>query len=124
MKPAWLLRLYPQRWRRRYGEEFLALLDEVPLTPSALLDILRAAIDAQVRTFRATIKEFRMQNIYRSTAIAVFCTYIGFVLAGLGFHATLDDSPFVPMSHLHPELAVLVVIVEIGAVIALLAVLA
>lgn len=28
----WLVRLYPARWRERYGEEFYALLCELPLT--------------------------------------------------------------------------------------------
>lgn len=43
-----LLRLYPRDWRERYGEEFLALLEERP--PDALdhVDIVRGAIDARV----------------------------------------------------------------------------
>jgi Clp amino terminal domain, pathogenicity island component len=42
----WLLWLYPRRWRRRYGDEFLAVLEERGFSVTALLDILRGALDA------------------------------------------------------------------------------
>jgi hypothetical protein len=42
----WLVALYPARWRARYGDEFLALLDEQPVTPTLVLDVIRGAIDA------------------------------------------------------------------------------
>jgi DnaJ homolog subfamily C member 28 len=48
-KRAWLLALYPRRWRARYGEEFLALLEDTPLSPRMVLDCLRGALDAHVR---------------------------------------------------------------------------
>jgi hypothetical protein len=45
----WLLRLYPARWRQRYGDEFLALIDTQPLTSAVVLDIVRGAFDAWLR---------------------------------------------------------------------------
>jgi DnaJ-like protein len=45
----WLLSLYPRAWRRRYGDEFLAVLEESRLTPSLLIDCLRGALDARLR---------------------------------------------------------------------------
>jgi hypothetical protein len=45
----WLLRLYPTRWRRRYGDEFSALLENQPLTLKVALDILIGALDAWLR---------------------------------------------------------------------------
>ena len=42
-----LLRLYPEGWRRRYGEEFLALLEDLPLTPPVLWDVLKATLVAR-----------------------------------------------------------------------------
>ena len=48
-KKAWLLALYPRRWRARYGEEFQALLEDTPLSPRTVLDCLRGALDAHVR---------------------------------------------------------------------------
>jgi hypothetical protein len=44
-----LVRLYPQAWRERYGDEFAALLEERPPTPSDVLDTLRGALDAHLR---------------------------------------------------------------------------
>ncbi len=43
----WLLALYPARWRARYGDEFAALLDEEPLTPTLVIDVIRGALDAR-----------------------------------------------------------------------------
>ncbi len=46
MRP--LIRLYPRAWRRRYGEEYAALLDELPPRPGIVIDVLRAAADAHL----------------------------------------------------------------------------
>jgi hypothetical protein len=45
---ALLLRLYPARWRTRYGEEFTALLGERPLGPFDVADVLLGALDAHL----------------------------------------------------------------------------
>jgi hypothetical protein len=45
---ALLLRLYPARWRTRYGDEFAALLAERPLGPFDVADVLLGALDAQL----------------------------------------------------------------------------
>ncbi|MGH2477033.1 MAG: hypothetical protein ACRDIL_17380 [Candidatus Limnocylindrales bacterium] len=44
-----LIRCYPATWRARYGDEFEALLDERPLGPLDVADILLGAFDAQLR---------------------------------------------------------------------------
>jgi hypothetical protein len=41
--PTQLLRFYPRLWRRRYGEEFLALLASAPITKRTVWDVIRAA---------------------------------------------------------------------------------
>ena len=46
---AFLIRLYPAPWRARYGDEFAALLEERPLGPLDVADILLGAFDAQLR---------------------------------------------------------------------------
>src|SRR5512134_2311550 len=45
----WLLALYPRAWRRRYGDEFLALLEETPASPRLVADCLWGAADAHLR---------------------------------------------------------------------------
>jgi hypothetical protein len=42
-KAAFLVRLYPRRWRRRYGDEFLALLESSRLDRRLVLDVVRGA---------------------------------------------------------------------------------
>lgn len=48
-----LLRLYPGRWRRRYEDEYAALLDDLELRLTDLLDMVLHACLAHVR-LRAT----------------------------------------------------------------------
>lgn len=43
-----LLRLYPARWRARYGAEFETLLRERPLGPFDVADVLLGALDAHL----------------------------------------------------------------------------
>jgi len=45
---ALLLRLYPAAWRRRYGDEFAAVLEERPLGPFDVADVLLGALDAHL----------------------------------------------------------------------------
>jgi hypothetical protein len=43
-----LVRLYPRAWRDRYEAEFLALVEERPLTLGDVVDTVRGAVDAHV----------------------------------------------------------------------------
>jgi hypothetical protein len=47
-----LLRLYPRRWRERYGEEFELVLRGTPPGAATVLDVVRGAVDAHVRALR------------------------------------------------------------------------
>jgi drug/metabolite transporter (DMT)-like permease len=46
---SFLIRCYPARWRARYGDEFESILEERPLGPFDVADILLGALDAQLR---------------------------------------------------------------------------
>jgi hypothetical protein len=46
-----LLAMYPARWRRRYGEEFRAVLESRPLGPFDVADVLIGALDARLTRF-------------------------------------------------------------------------
>ena len=56
MRPETLLRLYPRAWRERYGEEFLALLEQEGMRPGLVMNVLAGAFDAWVspRTSKGT----------------------------------------------------------------------
>jgi len=45
---AFLVRLYPRRWRDRYGEEFGALLEVEPTNPGTIADVVLGAVDAHL----------------------------------------------------------------------------
>src|SRR6185437_2256850 len=60
---GWLLRLYPRAWRQRYGPEFTALLEQQPLTPRSVLDVVRGALDAHwTARRRQRSQEVRLQS--------------------------------------------------------------
>lgn len=44
----WLVRLYPARWRARYGEEFGAALASQRVSVGMLLDVIGGAVDAHL----------------------------------------------------------------------------
>lgn len=117
-----LLRLYPAAWRARYGEEFAALLEDQPLTPRIALDTLLGALDAHVVTLGSQGR-IGMVNRLRSSQIAVFCAYIAFVVAGIGFQKMTEYDDFMA-ARSHTLVGVPFDIVVAGAAISLLAVLA
>ncbi len=43
-----LLRLYPRRWRARYGEELTGMFASTPLSLSLAIDLIAGAIDARM----------------------------------------------------------------------------
>ena len=48
-----LVACYPKAWRRAYGEEFAALLEQTRLTPRAVLDVLVQAAKLHASAHRA-----------------------------------------------------------------------
>lgn len=120
---TWLLRLYPAGWRDRYGDEFDALLEDCPLTPFALVDVLLGALDAHIEPIDNNGRIVRMLNRPRRGAIVIFCAYIAFVLAGLSFNQMIEDD-LRALDGPHPDLAAVYYVVAGGAIVALLAVLA
>ena len=46
---ALLIRCYPAAWRERYGDEFASILEERPLGPFDVADVLLGALDARLR---------------------------------------------------------------------------
>jgi len=80
MRP--LLRLYPRRWRERYGEEFAVILRATPPGPGTVFDVVRGALDAHVR-------EVRPGPLLRAGLLALCADVVGW----LDFHATDDVQP-------------------------------
>jgi hypothetical protein len=110
-----LIRCYPATWRARYGDEFLAILEERPLGPFDVADILLGALDARLRSRRrrtATAKGRGFPMSLRVGGIAAILGAIAWAVAGvlsLGLVGDVDDG--VPVAMLMAGMLVLVVAV-------------
>jgi hypothetical protein len=49
----WLARLYPRRWRERYGREFDALLEDMNLTVLDVFGVVRSALEMRIKSTSA-----------------------------------------------------------------------
>jgi hypothetical protein len=67
MNPNRLVRFYPSAWRERYGDEFLALLEDRPPRRRDVLDIVWAALDAHLFP---QASEGRLPMLIRITGLA------------------------------------------------------
>jgi hypothetical protein len=54
---SWLLWLYPRAWRRRYGDEYLALIEQLGVGPGVVADALVGALGAHLETLRGRAPE-------------------------------------------------------------------
>jgi hypothetical protein len=79
------LALYPRTWRRRYGAEFGAVLDEQRFSPGLILDVVLGAIDAHLDPqvaddgegpFRRQLKDVIMKGLRSRTVL----TAVGLLL--------------------------------------------
>lgn len=61
MNRTLLLSLYPQKWRQRYQDEFLDVLEQMPLTLPILWDTLRGALDAHLHP---SLIPIRKQDVF------------------------------------------------------------
>jgi hypothetical protein len=86
-----LIVLYPAAWRRRYGDEFAALLEQTPLTFRTLFDVGVSAVDAHLNPTAPMRKWPFMFERLRGSELAVFAGWILFVVSGLGFSKMTED---------------------------------
>lgn len=92
-----LLRTYPARWRARYGDEFETLLDERPLGPFDVADVLLGALDAHLRLRGLGAALEHRQGFPMTLRIGGYAAVLGSLLwvSGLaGIALDLSDSPW------------------------------
>ncbi len=88
-----LLRCYPRAWRRRYGEEFAALLEQTPIDSAQLLDALRSALDARWRRVQPHLGDL-MKSSVANLVMALGLVAIGVAIAATGIYiGDTDDAP-------------------------------
>jgi hypothetical protein len=119
----WLLWLYPQAWRARYEDEFLAVLEACPFSLWTFWDVFLGAIDARLHLETVTGRMFPVINKLRTTEVTVFCAYIAFVVAGLGFGKLVEYDDFMALRDNNMGIAVSYWTLYAGAFVALAAVL-
>jgi hypothetical protein len=72
-----LLGLFPAPWRARYGEEFEALLEERPLGPFDVADVLLAAFDAHLNLRGLTAATDHAKGFYMTLRIGGLAAVFG-----------------------------------------------
>jgi len=117
---SFLIRFYPARWRARYGDEFEAILEERPLGPFDLADILLGALDAQLR-LRGRMSDIQQgKGFSMSLRIGGFAAIFGgaifalSIVVGIGIVGNVE--PVVPgILLVTGSLALLVALVGLSA---------
>jgi uncharacterized membrane protein len=112
------LSLYPLAYRRRYGDEMRALLEDRPPRARAVLDLLRGALLAHLRPADAPATAVDPADRVRATASGVLMCWVFFAAAGLGFYKTTEDHPFSLAGQAHPLLGDTHVVVQAVALAA------
>jgi hypothetical protein len=88
------LRLYPLGYRRRYGPEIEALLEDSPAGAMTVLDLVRGAIVAHARPAATATAALSPGERVRSSSSAILACWIAFAAAGLGFYKTTEGAAF------------------------------
>ena len=122
---GWLIQLYPRAWRERYGDEFEILLQECLHSPLDIFDIMLGALDAHLEfPYDLNWRVMNMINKLRTSILVVFAAYIGFIVGGMSLYGLADDSPMADLMKTQTNIPLLAswITIEVGAIIALLAV--
>jgi hypothetical protein len=115
-------RLYPLAFRRRYGEEMDALLEDSLPRPALAIDLARGALREHVRPSAATAGCVGAGDRVRASACGVLACWLAFSAAGFGFYKTTENDQ--AAARVHPVLGAAHVAVQLLAVAASLAIVA
>jgi hypothetical protein len=92
----WLVRLYPRRWRERYGGELEQLVRDLQpggFRLSVALDLVKGAVAAHVRQ-GVVMNVVQRRSIARTAVIAgvvSLCLAVGILLSNVVFPSRTDD---------------------------------
>jgi hypothetical protein len=118
------LALYPVAFRRRYGDELLALVEDSPPSSRTTFDLLRGALVAHARPPAGIAATLSSEDRLRATSSGVLACWIAFAAAGFGFYKTTEDHPFSKAGDAHLAIGGTHMAIQILAVLASIAVLA
>lgn len=111
-----LIRLYPAAWRARYEDEFLAVLEERPLSPFDAFDIVLGALDARLRPRSLAIELAPRRSSPMNARVAGYAAIVGggltLLMMLLGF--VLPSPTSAAAQYLYPFAAVALLVAVIG----------
>ncbi len=120
---GWLVAIYPPDWRARYGDEYLALLEQLPLTPRVLADHVRAAVAVRFDPRRDTASDRALADRLRRSELTVLMSWLALVVGGLAYQRMIDDAALAGAGAAHAAVQIGLGLVVAGALLSLLAVL-
>ena len=106
-----LLALYPQAWRRRYGDELAALLEDDPPGPRATVDLVRGALMAHLHPLPGLTPAEGASN----AVLGPLACFICFCFVGGGFAKATEDAPFRRATQTHSVIGATHGVVEFAA---------
>jgi len=115
---------YPLAFRRRYGDEMRALLEQTPTGALTVLDLLRGAFLAHLRPAPGLSGLVDPGERLRASTSGVLACWVAFAAAGFGFYKTTEDRPFEAAGSAHTVLGGAHLTIQILAVVGSIAVLA
>jgi hypothetical protein len=112
------LRLYPLAYRRRYGAEMEALLEDGGATAGTVLDLARGAIGAHLRPQSGVEAALGREERLRHRLGAILACWCIFVVAGLAFYKTTEGVPFEGVAGVPGALGALHLAIQVLALVA------
>jgi hypothetical protein len=88
------LALYPLAYRRRYGKEMAALVEDQGASPRAVADLVRGALRAHLRPEPVPAASVDRDDRVRLGLSAVLLCWVLFAIAGLALYKTTEGRSF------------------------------
>ncbi|HVS99760.1 MAG TPA: hypothetical protein VHE08_04515 [Solirubrobacterales bacterium] len=116
------LAFYPLAYRRRYGEEMAALVEDVGTSPAAVADLLRGAARAHLRPPPGMGQELGPEDRLRLGLSSILLCWVVFSVAGIALYKTTEDHAFTTAAGAHGLLGAAHLAVQLLALVATAAV--
>ncbi len=110
--------LYPLAYRRRYGREMEALVEDSGASPASVLDLLRGALWAHLRPEPALDIELGPDDRVRLGLGSILLCWVVFTVAGIGLYKTTEGHSFATVGDAHGVVGTAHLAIQILAVIA------
>ena len=118
------LAIYPPAYRRRYGAEMEALLEDQGPSPAAVIDLLRGAARAHLRPEPGLAAELGPDDRLKLGLGRTLLAWVVFSIAGLALYKTTEGNSFTSARDAHGLLGAAHLAIQVLALVATAAVVA